>query len=1087
MTLDIASSMLALRGGVLRARMVHLFPCLSALLFHFLLVPTQAQNPQDGFQELQLAVLNGNDEEQRGAFDNLVAKPPENVLPSAANWLAGKNTRMSDMAAELIARLALTIVLEKPDTSKPFIPLVDPLLAALRNGANNAREFSAEALGLIGQRSEEVVPILEMTLKSDSWKVRLAAARALEKFGPAAHRAAGELRRILRTTTEANDVRCAAALALGAMNNDDADVQRELFQAAKDRYVRHSAVEAVLRLGPLSAKAAIKYPGHETSLEAFRVLKEEMNTNRIASVMPALIETLAVINSVPRRRAAASLLAALPEDFRRVNLMPSQSLVINRFSEAGQDLQVRTSLLTTLVYGTDEPLAPEVASTFLEIINSGHEAKELRLRVIEEFAKRSVDSRVYPILVSSLRSDDMPDGQSSMLAALSRSKSVSDDAIHAVTQLTGRPSTHPNVRGEAIALLGRVAATATNQQAFECLQEIASDPGRMVTLRVAAAKGLLDTGRHESLGAILSVWRQCAGQWAPEDFERGFTLFLPRVMDRAAVLPWNERSQIARLLAETPRLENVHGVNMALGSKYLQTPWLVQLRDWVSNNTWVAGPLAWALGFNALWVLLLAVYPAGLTRISELTSGIAKLKVPGLDFEASPRALTFLLLYHHHPRALGAWVRQRLPNARLNFAADKTVSRRSEAVALPVKVGNTEFPELDAHHLASVFARQRSFIVIFGEGGSGKTTLACQVGHWGLRDARSELLASHPMLPVLLDQELDEDKKPHGAFIGAIRARLRDLTDDKVAVSEELVLSLLRTKRILVIIDRFSESTKVTRRSIRIDLPDFPANALIVTSRKADVLGGVGHSTIMPMRIQTAKLFTFLENYFVYRKVHDRFDATTFNELGMWLSRMAAGREITVMLASIYAKVVINVLGEKSGAFVLKLLPRNIPGLIVDCLKELNASTPNPLPDKDVLRDAMLIGWECLRVEHVPAPADRSVAIKAIEPFHGEKAGRYLAYLEEELQLLQSTGVEGEQIRFTLDPLAEALAARALLTAPENDLAFWKSFIEENKRKTSPMEARIGFLQALVDTDSVLKALPSEIASHFQQMTNVQS
>jgi hypothetical protein len=52
--------------------------------------------------------------------------------------------------------------------------------------------------------------------------------------------------------------------------------------------------------------------------------------------------------------------------------------------------------------------------------------------------------------------------------------------------------------------------------------------------------------------------------------------------------------------------------------------------------------------------------------------------------------------------------------------------------------------------LAKVFTRRRACLLIWGEGGSGKTSLACQLGRWALAEERSERLCEHVMLPVLI-------------------------------------------------------------------------------------------------------------------------------------------------------------------------------------------------------------------------------------------------------------------------------------------------------------------------------------------------
>jgi hypothetical protein len=102
---------------------------------------------------------------------------------------------------------------------------------------------------------------------------------------------------------------------------------------------------------------------------------------------------------------------------------------------------------------------------------------------------------------------------------------------------------------------------------------------------------------------------------------------------------------------------------------------------------------------------------------------------------------------------------------------------------------------------------------------------------------------------VLLEQDL-EDKvgEGHRPFLDAIRGELRALVNAEDPVPEELLLQLLRRRRVLVILDHFSQMPEATRKEIRPGHPEFPVNALVVTSRLEEQLDGVPKTTIRPLR-----------------------------------------------------------------------------------------------------------------------------------------------------------------------------------------------------------------------------------------------
>ncbi|WP_337441865.1 hypothetical protein, partial [Fischerella thermalis] len=68
-------------------------------------------------------------------------------------------------------------------------------------------------------------------------------------------------------------------------------------------------------------------------------------------------------------------------------------------------------------------------------------------------------------------------------------------------------------------------------------------------------------------------------------------------------------------------------------------------------------------------------------------------------------------------------------------------------------------------------------------------------------------------------------------------------------------------QRIIVIVDRFSELNATTREAIVPDSPEFPVNALVITSRIEEKLGRVNKTIIKPLRIEANKLSSFMEAY----------------------------------------------------------------------------------------------------------------------------------------------------------------------------------------------------------------------------------
>lgn len=163
------------------------------------------------------------------------------------------------------------------------------------------------------------------------------------------------------------------------------------------------------------------------------------------------------------------------------------------------------------------------------------------------------------------------------------------------------------------------------------------------------------------------------------------------------------------------------------------------------NKPWVWGVVIYLIllfgifGFRPLWLL----------KIDNFLKPIS-FKVPVLDIEIS---LPFVLLtLKNHPRVLDAWVAVHLKSVREVFQEKDTVRDRKIHISIPVILNGRTVAQLTGKDLRSIFKKH---LLIWGEGGSGKTSLACQIARWAMSDDEAERLCEHPMLPVIIEEELN--------------------------------------------------------------------------------------------------------------------------------------------------------------------------------------------------------------------------------------------------------------------------------------------------------------------------------------------
>ncbi|MFM8277560.1 MAG: SUMF1/EgtB/PvdO family nonheme iron enzyme [Cyanobium sp.] len=341
-------------------------------------------------------------------------------------------------------------------------------------------------------------------------------------------------------------------------------------------------------------------------------------------------------------------------------------------------------------------------------------------------------------------------------------------------------------------------------------------------------------------------------------------------------------------------------------------------------------------------------------------------------------------------------------------------------------------------------------LLIWEEGGAGKTSLAYEIGSWALRGD----VADHPLLPFFLD--------PGGFDLATSCSLSQHVANglDKLggpAVTAEQVEQLLRHKRLLLIVDHFSELTPPQRDWVRSRLP---SRALVLlTSRlaacKQSFLQDSWRITeIQPQRLKDQELFDFFEQYLMQRGA-DRQDGRNASigpdeqiRTRDLLERLVGHKPVTVLLAwMVIEKAIIHIQQRGSGATdgPVDLLPSSVPEMMQDYVRKScdNKPSTDRWLSQDPQRKAAVIlaSLKALSLAShrqneafYPQNFDEKLALSALETIRpdgevlkDQDKHQLLNYLVNDLTLL--TRVEQQfshaTYRVALDPLADYLAALA--------------------------------------------------------------
>jgi HEAT repeat protein len=951
-----------------------------------------------------------------GAENLSASKANPKEIASLIEKLKSNDERELDAAIEKLGKIGETAI--------------PALIEALRDKNLLVRRSAAQILVRIGSPA---IPALVKALKNSDVRVR--AAYTLGNIGAETKTAVPQLIVLLKNSDV--DVRVSAAYALRNIGAEAKAALPQLVPLLKDSNanVRRSAASA---LGSIGAKA-------KTALPQLVPLLKDSNANVRGSVASALGSI-----GAEAKTAVPQLVPLLKDSDANVRISAAFAL-----GSIGAEAKNAVPYLVSLIKDSEANVRDSAAFALDRI---GAEAKaavpqlvpllkdsdaNVRISAADVLGRIGAEAKTaVPQLISLLKDSDA-NVRSSTASALG---SIGFEAKTAVPQLIPLlKDSDANVRISAASALGSIGFEAKN--AVPQLVPLLKDSDANV--RISAADALV------SIALSLQ--------------EKAKTLTSQELNQAVS----NLESALKVLAEPKAGFSQATITNLPLYLKELKA----EQNDRLFVKSIIQNPYIWGTG---IYLFLLfgtfAIRPLWLLKTYEFLKVPIGFKIPFLGTDVP---LGFLIFFKYHPRVLDAWVTAHIQVTREEFQKRETVRDRKIIVPIPVILDNKTIATLKGKDLQPTFAQKRGCLLIWEEGGAGKTSLACLIGKWAMSDNPEERICNHRMLPVLIEDELKvaEGKKP---LIEAIRGQLCDLNDTIEPPSEELLEQLLKQRRILVIVDHFSEMSEQTRTAIRPEMPDFPVNALLVTSRLEEPLGRVTKGAIKPLRIEGNRLSSFMESYFSQRQKRDLFSSDTeFFDACIQLSTIAGDRNITVLLAKLYAD---QLIAKKEGTTDGNL-PDNIAELMLHYLNQVNHSvTEDKISDSTVHKDAKIIAWECLKPTYRPAAANPQNAIIALG---GDTAELRIKYLEEKLRIIQTKGVARDQIHFALDPVAEYLAALHLLDINGKDESKWQDFLKVADSQNSP-EGIKGFMLAVKDCylDKIPGAkdtdfLPQQITSRY--------
>jgi hypothetical protein len=360
---------------------------------------------------------------------------------------------------------------------------------------------------------------------------------------------------------------------------------------------------------------------------------------------------------------------------------------------------------------------------------------------------------------------------------------------------------------------------------------------------------------------------------------------------------------------------------------------------------------------------------------------------------------------------------------------------------LPGTVSFDEHSEVKAAPatLKALFRDRGTPILISGEGGIGKTSLAMQMCRWAMDDT-DPLSTVGPMIPVFF-----QATQPLGTpLLADISHQLRTLSGDE-ALPDWLVRALLANGRVLVVFDDISERMPSSTQQIYRAQKDLPISAMIVTRRHDDPdLVPCKHIEVREFRAD--QIQSFLETYFKERDVALP-AATTSGELAARFGELTDRHTNSAFFLKLFCDQMI----DSNFAATRCNLVTLVRSYVTRVNRHRRANEPD---DEGVYR--LYGAFACTSLEanqFGTGPISRRAAAAAL----GDDPSA-LDYLVTRLRLVSPDEDDRDQLRCTAPTLGLYVAAMTYADRCGSSIEQWESLIG---RVASAKESGIGLAVAL--------------------------
>ena len=322
------------------------------------------------------------------------------------------------------------------------------------------------------------------------------------------------------------------------------------------------------------------------------------------------------------------------------------------------------------------------------------------------------------------------------------------------------------------------------------------------------------------------------------------------------------------------------------------------------NNPWTrTTACVFAVWGFAITIVCICWLVSPLSSLRCLTA----LKPYSIPFRAAPaigvHKLLLLELFAYSDRTLNSWTRK--SKARVQRESQEWMESSRSYVPIPVCIDGRWVTRPGIVDFATITCLDRFLVAISGEGGVGKTTLARCLCAWANDDGPGTALFRHPILPVCVNFPAAK-AGDNSSLVGIIQGHVQALLAANEDLDAVFFEKLLRSRRIMVVLDDYSDVDLEKIAGSDPAIPGFCINALIITSRQTQSLGGVHCTRVQIDPIKSTHLPHFLEDYIGQTYGQTIFTASELIEAGHVLDGLVNNESVPALFARLYAEMMVG-------------------------------------------------------------------------------------------------------------------------------------------------------------------------------------